>query len=148
MSILLYGCTPWTLTKRMEKKFDGNYTRGNTPKNSSCWRQQPTKQQLYGHLPPIQKTIQVRRNGHAGNDWRRKGEFISDILPWTPSNGRAKAGRPTRTYIQQLCADIEYILEDLSGAMDDTDRCREKFRVARDDDDNDKIINELSSSKK
>ena len=27
MSILLYECTTWTLTKRMEKKLDGNYTR-------------------------------------------------------------------------------------------------------------------------
>ena len=26
-SILLYGCTAWTLTKRLEKKLDGNYTR-------------------------------------------------------------------------------------------------------------------------
>ena len=26
-SILLYGCTTWTLTKRMEKMLDGNYTR-------------------------------------------------------------------------------------------------------------------------
>ena len=25
--ILLYGCTTWTITKRIEKKFDGNYTR-------------------------------------------------------------------------------------------------------------------------
>ena len=25
--ILLYGCTTWTLTKRLEKKLDGNYTR-------------------------------------------------------------------------------------------------------------------------
>ena len=27
VSILLYGCTIWTLTKRLEKKLDGNYTR-------------------------------------------------------------------------------------------------------------------------
>ena len=27
VSILLYSCTTWTLTKRMEKKLDGNYTR-------------------------------------------------------------------------------------------------------------------------
>ena len=27
VSILLYGCTTWTLTKWMEKKLDGNYTR-------------------------------------------------------------------------------------------------------------------------
>ena len=27
VSILLYGCTTWTLTKRLEKKLDGHYTR-------------------------------------------------------------------------------------------------------------------------
>ena len=27
MSILLYGCTTWTRTKRLEKKLDGNYKR-------------------------------------------------------------------------------------------------------------------------
>ena len=27
VSILLYGCTTWTLTKRLEKKLDVNYTR-------------------------------------------------------------------------------------------------------------------------
>ena len=27
VSILLYGCTSWTLTKRLEKKLHGNYTR-------------------------------------------------------------------------------------------------------------------------
>ena len=56
---------------------------------------------------------------HAGHWWRSKDELISDILLWTPSYGRAKAGRPAWTYIQQLCADIGFILEDLPGAMDD-----------------------------
>ena len=32
-------------------------------------------------------------------------ELISDVLGWTPSHGRAKAGRPARNYIQQLCPD-------------------------------------------
>ena len=27
VSILLYGCTTWTLSKRLKKKLDGNYTR-------------------------------------------------------------------------------------------------------------------------
>ena len=27
VSILLYGCTTWTLTKLLEKKLDGNYTK-------------------------------------------------------------------------------------------------------------------------
>ena len=27
VSILLYGCTAWTITKRLERKLDGNYTK-------------------------------------------------------------------------------------------------------------------------
>ena len=58
---------------------------------NKSWRQHPTKQQLYGDLPPIMKTIQVRRTRHAGDCWRSRDELISDILLWTPSHGRAKA---------------------------------------------------------
>ena len=119
MSILLYGCTTWTQTKCVEKKLDGNYTRMlRAILNKSC-RQHPTKQQLYGHLPSITKTIQVRRTRHAGHCWRSKDELISDVLQWTPSYGRAKAGRPARTYRQQLCADTRCISENLSEVMDD-----------------------------
>ena len=60
-SILLYGCTTWTLTKRLEKKLDGNYTRMLWAILNKSWQQHPTRHQLYGHLPPITKTIQVRR---------------------------------------------------------------------------------------
>ena len=104
-SILLYGCTTWTLTKWLEKKLDGNYTRILLAILNKSWRQHPTRHQLYGHLPPITKTIQVRRTRHAGHCWRSRDELIRDVLLWTPTHGRAKAGRPTRTYIQQLCED-------------------------------------------
>ena len=58
--ILLYGCTTWTLKKRLEKKLDGNYTKMLRAILNKSWRQHPTRHQLYGHLPPITKTIQVR----------------------------------------------------------------------------------------
>ena len=61
VTILLYGCTTWTLTKRLEKKLDGNYTRMLRAILNKSWRQHPTKHQLYGHQPPITKTIQVTR---------------------------------------------------------------------------------------
>ena len=66
---------------------------------NKSWRQHPTRRQLYGHLPPIMKTIQVRRARHAGHCWRSKDELVSDVLLWTPTYGQAKAGRPARTYI-------------------------------------------------
>ena len=91
VSILLYGRTTWTLTKRMKKKLDGNYTRMLRAILNRSRRQHPTKQQLYGYLPAITKTIQIRRTRHAGHCWRSRDELISDVLLWTPSYGRAKA---------------------------------------------------------
>ena len=131
MSILLYGSITWTLTKRMEKKLDDNYTRMLQAILNISRRQHPTKQQLYGHLPPITKTIQVRQNRHAGNSWRSRDELISDVLLWTPSHGRAKAGQPARTYIQKLCADTGCSLEDLLEAMDDREGWWERVRDIR-----------------
>ena len=125
VSILLYGCTTWTLTKRLERKLDGNYTRMLRAVLNKSWRQHPTRLQLYGHLPPITKTIQVRRTRHAGHCWRSKDELISDVLLWTPTYGCANVGRPARTYIQQLCEDTGCNPEDLPEAMND----REKWRV-------------------
>ena len=84
VSILLYGCATWTLTKRLEKKLDGNYTRMLRAVLNKSWRQHPTRHQLYRHLPPITKTIQVRGTRHAGHCWRSKDELISDVLQWTP----------------------------------------------------------------
>ena len=60
VSILLYRYTTWTLTKRMEKKIDGNYTRMLRAVLNKSWRQHSTKQQLYSHLLPITKTTLVR----------------------------------------------------------------------------------------
>ena len=98
VSILLYGRTTWTLTKRLEKKLDGNYTRILWAILNKSWRQHTTNHQLYGHLPPITKTIQVRRTRHAGHCLRSRDDLISGVLLWTPTYGRAKAGRHTRTY--------------------------------------------------
>ena len=113
----------------MEKKLDGNYTRMLQAILNKSWRQYPTKQQLYGHLPPIMKTIKVRQTRHVGHCWRSKDEHISDTLLWTPSHKRAKAGRLARTYIQQLCADTGCSSEDL----DVREGWRERVRNIRAD---------------
>ena len=143
VSILLYGCTTWTLTKRMEKKLDGNYTRMLRAILNNFRRQHPTKQQLYGHLPPVTKTIKIRRTRHAGHCWRIRDEPVSDVLQWTPSHGRANAGRPVRTYIQQLCVDAGCSPEDLPKAMDDREggeRGSEiSMLIVRHDDDDDEV---------
>ena len=127
VSILQNGCT-WTLTKRLEKKLDGNYTRMLRAILNKSWLQHSTKHHLYGHLPPITKIFQVRRTRHAGDCWRSRDELISDALLWPSTYGRAKAGRPARTYIQQLCEDTVCSPEYLPEAMNDREKWRERVR--------------------
>ena len=98
---------------------------------NTSWRQHPTRHQLYGHLPPITKTIQVRRTRHVGHCSRSRDEPIRDVLLWTPTHGRAKAGRPARTYIQQLCEDTGCCPEDLPRTMNDGEKWRERVRDIR-----------------
>ena len=131
VSILLYGCTTWTLTKRLEKNLNGNYTRLLQVILNKSWRQHPARHQLYGQLPPITKTIQVRRTRHAGHCSGSRDELKSDVLLWTPTYCRAKAGRPARTYIQQLCEDRGCSLEDQPEAINDREKWRERVRDIR-----------------
>ena len=102
VSILLYGCTTWTLTKRLEKKLNGNYTRmlraspgGNTPQ-STCL---PSRKLSKLDEPDMQDTA-----WEAGT---------SSVLLWSPTYGRAKAGRPART------------------EMNDREKWRERVRYIR-----------------
>ena len=48
-----------------------------------------------------------------------------------PIYGRAKAGRPARKYIQQLCEDTGCSPEDLPEAMNDREKWRERVRDIR-----------------
>ena len=119
--------TTWTLTKRLEKKLDGNYARMLREILNKSWRQHPTRHQLYDHQTPMTKTIQVRQTRHAGHCWRSRDELISDVLLWTPK----KAGRPARTYIQQLCEETGCSPEDLPEAMNDREKWWERVRNIR-----------------
>ena len=102
VSVLHYGCTKWTLTKRIEKKSDGNSIRMLSAVLKETWKQQTMKQQLYSHLPTTSKTIQIRQTRHAGDYWRSKDELISDVLLWNPTHGRARVDRPERIYISSI----------------------------------------------
>ena len=62
-------------------------------------KQHAKKQKLYGHLPPISQTIQVRQTRHAGHCWNK---FISDVLLWIPTHRCTRVSWPSRTYIHKL----------------------------------------------
>ena len=85
------------------------------------WKQHPTKQWLYGHLPPISKTIRIRRTKHAGHCWRNKGELTIKVLLGNLSHGRAGVGREARTCLQLLSTDTGCSLEERSNVTGDRD---------------------------
>ena len=100
---------------------------------NKSWGQNPTKQQLYGYLTSITKTIKVRRTRHARHCWRSEDDLVSDVFLWTRSHGRAKFGWTARTYIQQFCTDTGCSPEDLPEAMNDREGWLEKVRDIRAD---------------
>ena len=52
-SVLIYGSTAWTLTKHLEDKLDGTYTRMLRAILNKSWKQHPTNDQLYGNIPKV-----------------------------------------------------------------------------------------------
>ena len=109
------------LTKHIEKNLVDNCTRMLWDVLNKSLKQHPTKQQLYGYLPPISKTIQVRWTSHAGHSCKSKEELISNIDLWSSSHRPANVGWPARNYLQQLSAVPGCSLDELPDAMDDRD---------------------------
>ena len=95
---------------------------GVTPQKAAAIRPRTTYHESYQRI-----------TRHAGHCWRSRDELISDVLLWTPSQGKAEAERPACNYIQQLCEDTGCSPEDLSEAMNDREGWREKVRDIRAD---------------
>ena len=109
----------------MEKKLDGNYTRMLPSISNKSWRKHPTKQQLYGYLPPIMTTIQVRWARHLGHCWRSRDELISDMVLSTPHlNEQRQDVQLEPTYNSSVPVQDE----DLLGVMNDREEWWERVR--------------------
>ena len=53
------------------------------------------------------------------------------MYTYGPAYSKEKAGQPARIYIQQLCEDTGCSSEDLSEAMNDREKWRERVRDIR-----------------
>ena len=104
-SVLLNGAEGWTLTKDLEKKLDGTYTKMLRAVRGISWRQHMTNDELYGDLVRISDVLRVKRLRFIGHMWRRKEELVHKLLMWEPKQGKRKRGRPALTYVDQLRKD-------------------------------------------
>ena len=131
VSILLYGCTTWTLTKRKEEE---------------TWRQlhknvESNIEQVLATTPHETPTVRPLASHHENyTGWtsqtrqtlpEKQGRARKWRTPMDPTYGQAKAGRPARTYIHQLCEDTGCDPEDLPEVMNDREKWRERIRDIR-----------------
>ena len=112
--ILLYGCETWTLSKALEKRLDGTYTRLLMRVQNLSWKSHPTRKQIYGSLPSISALVQSQRVQFAGHCQRASKEIISLLLLWSP-NSRTR-GRKL-SYPDVIARDTDLRKEDLEAAM-------------------------------
>ena len=121
VSILLYGCTTWILTKRKLHKNATSYIEQilEATSNKTAAVRPPTTH-LENHPNKTSK--------HAGLCRRNKDKLISNVLQLIPSHGRENVGRSFRTYLRQLCMEIEDLLEAMDNRVEWRERERERER--------------------
>ena len=130
-SVAVYRSNTWTLTKKLEQKLDGSYTRMLRTVLNISWKDHPTKQRLYGKLKSVSSSIKERRLRFAGHCYRSKKELVSNVILWQPKHGKTSVGRPRKTYYQQIAEDANCEVEDLHTLMSNRDEWRERVQMIR-----------------
>ena len=115
--ILLYGSETWTLSKKLEKRLDGTFTRLLMRAQNLSWKRHPTKNEIYGTLPPVSDIVKARRVQFAGHCRRAENEIISSVLLWKPSSRNVR-GRKL-SYPDVISRDTGIQRQDLDKTMQD-----------------------------
>ena len=100
---------------------------------NKSWWQHPMSHQLYGHLPPITKTIQVRRTRHDGTLLEKQGRAHKWCTPMGPPQHMAvqKQDDQLELTYSNYVEDTGCNHEDLPEAMNDWEKWRERVRDIR-----------------
>ena len=117
--ILLYGSDTWTLSKKLERRLDGTYTRLLMRAQNLSWKRHPSISDIYGNLPRVSALVRSRRVQFAGHCYRAKNEVISSLLLWKSSSDRAR-GRKL-SFPDVISRDTSIRTEDLGTVMLDRD---------------------------
>ena len=119
-SILLYNSETWTLTKTMEIKIDGLYTKLLRRALNVSWKDHVSNKELYGGIPPLSSTIRKRRLRFAGHCSRAENQPVTNLLLWSPSQGKRGQGAGIQTYPKLIKKDCNLTSDcEIQGLMAD-----------------------------
>ena len=79
---LLYGAETRTINNELEERLDGMNTSKLMWAQNLSSKNHPTKDEIYGELPPISTTVAQRRARFTGHCFRAKDQVLSDPLLW------------------------------------------------------------------
>ena len=113
--ILLYGSETWTLSRKLEKRLDGTYTRLLMRAQHISWGRHASVSDIYGNLLHVSALVRSRRVQFAGHCFRAKSETISSLLLWKPRSDKAR-GRKL-SFPEVISRDTSIRTEDLGTAM-------------------------------
>lgn len=91
-SILLYRSDSWSLTKSLEKKFNGTYTHMPRKVQNISWKDKVINNFLYGSNPRLTEIIRQKLLSLAGHV-SKPNEPASRVLLWEPDEWR-RVGHP------------------------------------------------------
>ena len=96
------------------------------------WKQKLTNEELYQELPPVISKVTDRRLKLAGHCIRHPELSASSLVLWEPTAGKARVGRPTITYIDNLRSDLEVEeVKEIRSAMNNRVKWRGLSRLVR-----------------
>ena len=130
-SVLAYGVITWTLTSTLENNIDGAYIRMLRAIMNVSWKEHMTNRELYNNIPIITSSIREQRMRFAGYCRRSNNELVSDVLLWTPKNGKRSRVRPAKKFVDQMVEDTECEVEELINLMDNRDEWKKRVLECR-----------------
>lgn len=129
-SILLYNSETWSITKSMEIKINGLYTKLIRRVLNVSWRDHVSNKELYGDLPLLSSTIRQRRMRFAGHCARAENQPVTDLLFWSSPQGRRCQGAGFKTYPKQIREDTGLVNDwEIQDLMTDRNLWRQRVNT-------------------
>jgi sorting nexin-29 len=121
-SVLLYAAETWTLTKTLEKRLDGAYTRLLRYALNISWKDKITNTVVYKGVSPVSTRLRERRLTFAGHCFRAgqsAPQPIMDLILWRYKGNLSRGAANKRTYVKMLCNDrgLSFKVKDIDESI-------------------------------
>ena len=131
LSILLYGCESWTISKNMEKRLEAFDTKAYRKILGITYRERKTNEYVKKRIGPVDsllKIIKKRKLKHYGHTMRHN--TLHKLIMQGFVDGKRRSGRPRINWMTNILEWTEKDLGNLLPLPQDRHQWREVCRIA------------------